>query len=151
MRRSLKQVDVAPAGGSRPGKRLRQHCGTLVKAVDPAIFAYGGTDVDLAYDATVAEAWLPYLDANAPTKDKNFTGVDAATEGEWVVHVAMQPTNKAAEDKVAQITETTFNHMSIPGDGRSTHISLRFRSVGDTYARLSSAVIHYAGEQLEDK
>ena len=115
------------------------------------IFAYGGLDAALAYDATVAEAWLPYLDANAPTKDKNFTGVDAATEGEWIVHVAMQPTNKAAEDKVAQITETTFNHMSIPGDGRSTHISLRFRSVGDTYARLSSAVIHYAGEQLEDK
>lgn len=115
------------------------------------IFSYGGLGSALSYDATVAEAWLPYLDANAPTQDKNFTGVDAALEGEWQVSVAMEPTNRLAEDKVSIETATTFNGLAHPSIGRSTHISPRFRTTGDTYARLSSVVIHYEGEDLEDK
>ncbi|QIG74317.1 6-phosphogluconate dehydrogenase protein [Rhizobium phage RHph_N65] len=114
------------------------------------IYVYGGLPAGFEYDATVAEAWLPYLDANVPTRKKNFTGIDAALEGEWSVHVAMDPTNAIAEDKVATVYETTFGDGRLPGIGDATHLSLRFRSTGDGPAKVSSAVIHYEGKIDED-
>lgn len=115
------------------------------------IYVYGGLSADVAYDASEAEAWLPYLDANDPSRDKNFTGADAALEGEWTISVALNPTRASAEDEVARVSETTFNERKIPGIGRSTHMSLRFRTRFAGPARLSSAVIHYEGDQIEDK
>ncbi|MFY7925567.1 MAG: hypothetical protein ACOVN5_07135 [Aquidulcibacter sp.] len=115
------------------------------------IFVYGGTGSTLQYDATVAEGWTPYLDANSPTTAKKFTGVDAALEGAWEISVAFDPTNLNAEDKVSSPYYTTFMDPAHPGIGEATHVSLRFRTTGDTYARLSSAVIHYEGGDIEDK
>jgi hypothetical protein len=114
------------------------------------IYTFGGLSGTLQYDATVAEAWLPYLDAGSPTRKKNFTGIDAAVVGSWTVSAAMQPTNLLAEDKVATITETTFNGDRLPAIGDSTHVSLRFRTTGSELAKLGSAVIHYEGDTSED-
>lgn len=114
------------------------------------VYVYGGLSAGLTYDDTVAEAWLPYLDANAPTRKKNFTGIDAAVEGEWQIFAATQPTDQAAEDKVATLFETTFNAGRVPAIAETTHISLRFRSKGDGPAKVSSSVIHYEGEADED-
>lgn len=115
------------------------------------IYVYGGLSNAVEYDETEAEAWLPFLDGNAPALEKNFTGLDAAVRGEWRVAAGMQPTAPAVEDHVATLTETTFNSGSIPAIGRSTHLSLRFRTRSASDAILSSAVIHYEGDQLEDK
>lgn len=115
------------------------------------IYVYGGLSTQLVYDDTVAEAWLPYLDAGDPSREKAFTGIDAAVQGEWEVFAAMQPVDTSAEDKVATLFETSFNHDGIPAIGRATHISLRFRSKGSGAAKLSSAVIHYEGDQNENK
>jgi hypothetical protein len=115
------------------------------------IYVYGGLSADVEYDTSEAEAWLPYLDANDPSRNKTFTGIDAALEGEWTVSVALSPTNPDVEDEVARVSETTFNHRRIPGIGEASHLSLRFRSRFNGPARLSSAVIHYEGSQIEDK
>lgn len=114
------------------------------------IYAYGGLGDELEYDDVEAEAWLPYLDANAPTKFKFFQGVDAAIEGVWEVRAAMDPTNLDASDKIATVYKTTFGEDKIDGLGNSTHISLRFKSKGSGAAKVSSAVIHYAGQEDED-
>ena len=116
------------------------------------IYVYGGLGDDLTYDDTVAEAWLPYLDANAPTREKTWAGVDAALQGEWGVYAAMQPTNLAAEDNVATLFETTYNRDRIPSLGKSTHISMRFRSKanGARPAKLSAVVIHHDLDADED-
>ena len=115
------------------------------------IYVYGGISANVAYDTSEAEAWLPYLDANDPSRNKQFTGADAALEGEWTVSVAFNPKNENAEDEVARISATTFDGNKIPGIGRSTHMSLRFRTRFNGPAKLSSAVIHYEGDQIEDK
>lgn len=120
-----------------------------VRAGD-TIYVYGGTGVDLTYDDIEAEAWLPYLDANTPTRAKAFEGVDAAVTGTWEVRVALDPTNLSASDKVATISKTTYGLDKLGGLGRSTHIGLRFKSKGSGAAKVSSAVIHYAGEEDED-
>jgi hypothetical protein len=115
------------------------------------IFSYGGTGALPTYDATIAEAWLPYLNANQPAKKKTWTALDAALTGEWDTFVAMDPTNTATEDNLAILFQTTFDDDRVaPSIGESTHISVRFRSVNDGAAKLSSVVIHYDGDGDED-
>jgi hypothetical protein len=114
------------------------------------VFVYGGMGADVQYDATVAEAWLPYLDAGTPAKTKELEGVDAAVEGVWEVRMAMDPVDLTASDKLATITESTFREGRIAASGQSTHFGLRFRSRSDGPAKLGSAVIHFAGGSDED-
>ncbi len=114
------------------------------------IYVYGSSNTTLTYDATVAEAWLPYLDAETPTKRKSWTGVDAALEGNWATYVGLDPTNVDAEDKIGVLSKTTYNLDRVPAIGESTHISPRFRTTGSGYARLSSVVMHYEGSADED-
>ena len=105
------------------------------------IYAYGGEGAMPQYDDTEAEVWLPYLDADAPERPKRWTAIDAAVEGEWETRVGLDPTNLGASDVVGRIGETTFGNLTHPAMGESTHVSLRFRSMGDGPARVSSAVI----------
>jgi hypothetical protein len=107
------------------------------------VYVYGGTGASLSYDATEAEAWLPYLDANAPTNEKVWTGVDAAVRGTWTVRAGLEINDEDASDLVATIDATTYSERRIPALGRSTHCSLRFRSSGTGYAKLGAAVIHF--------
>lgn len=116
---------------------------------DDTIYVYGGLAGD-EYDETEAEAWLPYLDANDPSRLKQWQGVDAAVQGEWVVSAAMQPTDTSIEDEIGTFWETTFNRPRIGMVGNSTHISLRFRSKGTGPRKLASAVILYEGNDDED-
>lgn len=120
-----------------------------VRAGD-TIYAYGGIGSELEYDDVEAEAWLPYLDANTPTRAKEFTGIDAAVTGTWEVRLAMDPTNLDASDKVATVDRTTYNLGKVDGLGSSTHASLRFKSKGSGAAKVSAAVLHYIGGEDED-
>lgn len=114
------------------------------------IYVYGGLGAEFTYDDVAAEAWLPYLDANAPTRKKDWNGVDAALEGEWEVRAAMDPTNLETSDLISNVYETTYNSQRISMGGASTHVSLRFKSRGEGYARLGAAVIHFEGKADED-
>ncbi|MGF7008106.1 hypothetical protein [Aminobacter sp. BE322] len=114
------------------------------------IYVFGGLADEQVFDATVAEAWTPYLDADDPTRTKTFTGVDAALTGDWSIAAAFAPTDTVAEDAVAVLTETSFGHDAVSSIGESTHVSLRFRTTGAGPAKLSAAVIHYQGDKDED-
>lgn len=114
------------------------------------IYVYGGLGDDPVYDATVADAWLPYLDANSPTRKKEWDGIDAALIGEWEVRYAMEPNNQLAQDLVATLFRTTYTEDRVPSLGGSTHISPRFRTKGNGYAKLSAVVLHYEGDADED-
>lgn len=114
------------------------------------IYVYGGLGATLTYDSTAAEAWLPYLDGDTPTQKKDFAGFDAAVEGEWIVRLAMEPSNLTASDKLGVVSKTTFNADRNPGQGSSTHFSLRFTGHTAGAKKISSAVIHYTSEADED-
>jgi hypothetical protein len=115
------------------------------------IFVYGGLNTpQQVFDGTIAEAWLPFLDANDPTRVKEWSGVDAALTGEWEVSYAMSINNQNAKDVIATLSKTTFNDDRVPSIGGSTHISPRFRSKGSGPARLSSVVVHYEGSADDD-
>ena len=92
---------------------------------------------------------MPYLDANRPTAAKDWEGIDAAVSGLWEVSAAMEPSDSSAEEVLARIFETTFNKDRIPFSHTCSHVSLRFRSSGVGEAILSSAVLHYAGNEEE--
>jgi hypothetical protein len=107
------------------------------------ILVYSGFD-GATYDATVAEAHLPYLDANTPAEAKQFQGLDVACRGQWRVAAAMQVNDETAEDDVAIVFKTTFDQGGrIPFDHRATHVSLRFRSQGVGPHKLAACAIHY--------
>lgn len=109
------------------------------------LYAYGGAAGDFQYDSTQADVWLPYLDANRPTSPKDWTGVDVAVKGTWRVAAAMDPTNEAAEEEIANVIRTSYNDLTVPMAHPSTHIALRFSTTAPEAAILSAAVIHYAG------
>ena len=119
------------------------------------IYAYGGADGDLQYsDATQAEVWLPYLDADEPTRAKHITAVDAAVRGIWEVRLALDPTDPTASDRIGYLDRTTFGLERIPAEGSSTHLQLRFRSTAaasvSAPATLSTCVLHYRRDDRED-
>lgn len=122
-----------------------------LRSTDGAIYVYGGTGSTLEYDDTQAVAQTPYLDAETPTKAKQFTAIDAALTGEWEVCAFLDPTDTTANDLVARVTQTTYGAGTLEGKGEATHISLRFRSLNDGYAKVESATIHYQGDGDEDR
>lgn len=110
---------------------------------EDVVYVYGGLGTTLVYDDTEAVAQLPYLDANAPTKQKILASIDAAVRGEWEIRMAMQVTDAAASDKIATIYETTFNGQRIGMIGQASHFSPIFRSKGDGAAKLGSIAIMF--------
>jgi hypothetical protein len=107
------------------------------------IFCYGGIETGLETDDTSAMTRLPYLDAENPSKEKNWTGFDAAVSGEWAVAAGMSLRDNDEEDDVGIIYRTTYNEERVGGIGKSTHISMRFASRGSGAAKLSACAIHY--------
>lgn len=115
------------------------------------ILTYGGLGAAATHDDTEAEAWLPYLDANDPTRKKHFFAVDAAVRGVWRIAGALDPSDEGVEDEVATITRTTYDiDGSIPFEHDATHVSLRFRSKGTGPHKLSACVVHYDGSDDDD-
>jgi len=115
------------------------------------IFCYGGNGTSEVHDATVAELWLPYMDAGSPSQGKMFQAIDAALRGLWVVSGAMDPNDPTAEDTIATLDETTYSVAgSVPFQHHSTHMSLRFRSRDVGPHKLASCIIHYDSDDNAD-
>jgi hypothetical protein len=110
------------------------------------IYAYGGLGTVLAYDSTSPELWTPYLDAEAPGKDKDFKSVDVACEGTWVVSAGHDSTNLSASDTIATVDRTTYGGEKIPHEVTATHISLRFKGSGPGAKKIGAAIINFEGE-----
>lgn len=108
------------------------------------VYAYGGSGDTPTYDSTVAKAWLPFLEADKPSEFKEWSGFDAAVEGQWSVYAGQMVTDITVRELIATITETTFNKPRHPMQGEASHCSLQFEGNGGTGpARLSSAILHY--------
>lgn len=114
------------------------------------IYAYGGLGTVPEYDATVAEAWLPYLDAGDPTRTKAWVGIDAAVTGRWVVACGTDPLNIDTEDIGPVMSETTYGKDRVPLEAASTHLSVRLRSSGTGAAKVASVVLHFEGDADAD-
>lgn len=116
------------------------------------VYVYGGTGPAQTYDATVAEAWLPYLDADKPTEKKAIRGIDASIRGTWAVSASLStdPDDLEIDEEIATISKPTFPYGRIPYEAEATHISLRFRSSGAGPHKLASTVIHFETGGDED-
>lgn len=115
-----------------------------------AIFVYGGTGDAFVYDATEAEAWLPYLDANDPTREKEFNGIDVTMRGDWRIGASFNPHRSDEEEHIAEVTRTTFQGGRVPFEKSGNVVSLRFRSMGAGPHKLGSLVLTFTGDADED-
>lgn len=111
-----------------------------------SIYAYGGLGTTVTYDSTTPYLWHPYLDAEAPTKEKDFKTIDVACQGVWQISAGLDPENVNAADKIATVSGTTYPGDSIPFEASSTHVSLRFQGVGAGPKKLAAAAIGFDGE-----
>lgn len=119
-------------------------------AVDDRIFVragntvhqYGGEDGD-TYDSSEAVAETPYVDGRTIATWKNWRGIDVACTGTWQVYASFDPQQPTVEDLVAELTGSTFYQLDDALAGAGPMVKLRFVSVGDTAAILSSVVLHY--------
>ncbi len=120
-----------------------------------AVYVYGGLGRAVEYDDTPAEAWLPYLDGEAPTKTKALKGIDIACRGAWEMRLGMDPANAKASDKIGAVDGTTFGLQRIGVNHSTTHASVRLRSTGRRPdggpCIVGSVVLHYQAESDEAK
>ena len=107
------------------------------------IYVYGGLTTGRTTDATVAEMWTAYQDAESPAVTKEWAGFDAAVSGEWEVAVGASLADTAVEEDICIISRTTYNDERIAIVGQSTHLSLRLRSVGTGEAKVGACALHY--------
>lgn len=114
------------------------------------VYVYGGLGNDAEYDETQAIAQIPYLDADQPTKIKQWEGIDAAAEGLWTYTAAMRTKDPTAQDLVATVDGSSFGEGRVAMLGASTHISVIAKTKGVGYARLGSFVVHYQGNADAD-
>lgn len=119
------------------------------------IYVYGSVEGPHAYsDEVIAEAWLPYLDADRPSQVKTADGIDVAVRGEWEVRIGTDPNNHNASDRIGVLDFTTYGRERIPYSGEFNHMSLRFRSrrarSATEPAIVSSALVHHDLDDLED-
>lgn len=117
------------------------------------IYAYGGLGSAPVYDETQPEVWLPLVDGGSPARQKEWQGIDAALKGLWEIRANFDPTNSDAYDTIARVSVTTFSGPNIDAVGQSTHIGLRLIGIGaagSTPLVLSSIMVHYGGDQIED-
>lgn len=113
----------------------------LCRAGD-SVYRFGGQQAAV-YDATAMTIVLPFLDSGDPAANKTWTALDIACEGVFDVFAAFDPLNPDTFEKMATVENTSYHSMRIPLRGRSSHISLKFVSKNDGYARLGNAAIHY--------
>lgn len=113
------------------------------------VYCYGGWGPVPVYDDTPAVAWMPMLDGDKPTAEKEWRSIDAALTGEWEVGVSYDPTRPEVLDRVANLTETTYGLRRVPMNHKSSHVGLRFHSRGGR-AVLSAIVIHFGGVGDDD-
>jgi len=121
-----------------------------VRSADDRLYAFGGIAPTSVYDATVAEAWAPYLDANEPMRAKEFQAIDTVARGQWLVSAGLDPNQETVEEEVARVLNTTYGVGSIPYGVSANHISLRFRSEGVGPHKMAAAAISYDGDADED-
>lgn len=112
------------------------------------IYLYGGEGGDEYGDDYEVDVQIPFLDGQRPATTKEYSAVDAALEGSWMVRAYLDPTRPTAAAKIGELDRSTFGQSTISLTGSSTHCSLRLTHKGAGAARIGSLVIHYAESEV---
>lgn len=136
-------ADIAVVGG-RP----------VVRKHGSAVYVYGNTnptyrDYTTLYTTTVE---THYLGIDDPFTLKQFTGVDVACVGEWIIYVSLDPDN---EDwvEVATVSSSTHYSHSIDFEMEGYLIAVKAECLGsntETPESLSQIAIHYEKTSVRD-
>jgi len=112
-----------------------------VRASSEKIYILGGED-RVTYDDCTAEVQTSYLDLGRPIVWKQLRAMDAAIDGTWSVDVSYDPDNVMWE-RIATILKSTYNDQSIPMQGVTPCVSMRFQTTSQSRARLANLAVHY--------
>jgi len=110
------------------------------------VYRYGGVD-NRQYDDAEVEVRTPFMDAGDPAMHKNWLGVDIGCQGAWQVWIATDPEQPEVEEEIGIFGGPSFSRMRVGMVGMSSHISIRLKSVGPGYHKLTNIAIHYSGNE----
>lgn len=120
--------------------------GQVYARAGDALYQYGGAD-NLQYDNCGVTATTPYIDSGTPATRKQFTGIDAAFEGRWLVQAGADYT-VGTYKTVYDNNQPTFLYRNIPWTAVGTHYGFNLVESGDAYARFSTLLCHQlAGDE----
>lgn len=108
------------------------------------LYQYGGAS-NRGYDDAVVELQTPFLDGDNPAQHKSWNGIDVGIEGVWQMWISTDPDQPDAEEEIGVFGKASFSQLRIPMVAQGSHISVRMRSIGPGYHRLTSLAIHYDG------
>lgn len=109
---------------------------------DDQLYRYGGTD-GVTYDSSTVTVTMPYLAANMPSTNKQWTAFDASVSGSWTVALGTDPNNTAFYETIGTISNITYPLPHLKSAAWSTHASLKFTNAAAGAAKLRSANLHY--------
>lgn len=107
------------------------------------IYLLGGDDND-EWSQQPMNLKLPFLSARQIGTLKHFTGIDLAIDGNLSVYLSTDPNQEDEEEKVAEMTQSTFGVGAVPINGEDTSVfSLRLLGKAGEYTRVATVVVHY--------
>lgn len=110
------------------------------------IYLYGGDDED-TYSVLPTVAQMPFTDMKQVATFKELISIDVGLQGLWTVDVCTDPNQPTTWERLAVVSNITFNQMRLPAQGLSSHFALRFTSEEAAYGKISNCVIHYEAEE----
>ena len=115
----------------------------LCRAGD-ALYSLGGEN-NTTYDSSTVTVQMPFLDAQKPATNKDWTGIDAVCENDWTVSMATDPTDIGTIQEQAVINRTTYGLGRIPIQGFGTHIAIKMVCNSAGSAKIGNVSVHYEG------
>jgi hypothetical protein len=109
-----------------------------------AVYLYGGAS-GTAYDTSVVDVILPYLDGGKPAHIKTMEAVDMACVGKWQIYVGCDTTSTVKE-LTSTVEQSTFDlALRIPAVGQGTHIGVQLKTdpAYDGAAIISNFAAHF--------
>jgi len=111
------------------------------------IYLYGGSAGN-EYDDCEVNVELSLLDAGKPPQKKTWTSLDMIADGTWKIEANFEP-KTSNFDLLGYITDQNISVPSFPLQGEGTHLSLKFTHQSSEYARLSAAICHFRGGEID--
>jgi hypothetical protein len=124
-----------------PTKFLVYNGQVYARASDGNLYQYGGSNAN-TYDATLATATIPFMDAKRPTEIKKAMSLDADVTGTWTLSASSDWINKVYQ-KVAIVTQATFDQGFLAWSSQGTHLSVQATTVAAVQAQIAEVVMGF--------
>lgn len=112
-----------------------------------AIYLLGGSN-GVTYDNAPVVVEIPYVDGNKLANFKDWTALDMAVEGTWLVEYNSDPNQPEVWETIATIDKHTIGELNNAVQAFAPVFKLKFTNVSSTAARIGTILVHYSETKI---